>query len=397
MTDHAHPRVCTVDDPIGRPFEAFLDSKAVTGSGETRSGKYARQLERVVGDWIEQMNNRGVTTFGDLDGQAIAQWTDEYLARRVRARNSGASTPGISAATANVYYDYVSSYLEYCRTWELLDENPAATAVARDPLPDRPSRQASEQQFWSPQERMVITRYVRQRAGEAIDERGADALNEVRDHALIYTIGYSGARGAEILRVPRGDDRRRTGVTWEDIDLDEGTLLVLGKDQDYEQVPLTDKPLPPLRRLREVLNPASDEWPIFTTSHTPTLWSSARDQLSARDHTAAAAEELLESFDQPLQVYRAHDLIPPALTTEGARHLLQKFTEAVGIEVSGDKDYLTLHGARRGVGEQYYREESPAAAQRALRHDDPRTTSEMYAHIEASELSDVGSDIFDGE
>jgi len=45
----------------------------------------------------------------------------------------------------------------------------------------------------------------------------------------------------------------------------------------------------------------------------------------------------------------------------------------------------------------YYREEGAAAAQRALRHADPSTTSEMYSHIEASELSEVGSDVFADE
>lgn len=396
MTNSTHPSECTEGDPLNRPFEAFLNSKAATGSGENRSGKYVRQLERVVGNWIEQMSRRGVETFEDLDGKTIGQWTDEYLAQRVRANQADADS-GVSAATANVYYDYVSAYLEYCRKWEILDENPAATAVARAPLPDRPSRQASDQQFWSPQQRMEITRYVRRRAGEALDEKGSDAIQEVRDHGLIYTIGYSGARGGEILRVPRNDDRRRTGVTWDDLDLEDKTLQVLGKNQDSEQVPLTEQPIPPLRRLRELLDPPSENWPIFPTFHAPTLWSTARQQLQRRGHDDDAIDELLEPITDPMDAYRQFDLVPPSMTTEGARNLLKRFTEDAGIDVDGNKDYLTLHGARRGVGEQYYREESPSAAQRALRHADPRTTSEMYSHIEASELSDIGSSVFENE
>lgn len=397
MTDHAHPSDCTATDPLNRPFEPFLDSKAATGSGANRSGKYARQLERVVGNWIEQMSQRGVDAFEDLDGTTIGQWTDEYLAQRVRAYHSTDGDSGVSPATANVYYDYISAYLEYCRKWEILDENPAATAVARDPLPDRPSRQASDQQFWSPQQRMEITRYVRQRAGEALDEKGADAIAEVRDHALIYTIGYSGARGGEILRVPRNDDRRRTGVTWDDLNLEEGTLQVLGKNQDYEQVPLTDRPIKPLRRLRDLLTPEAENWPLFPTLHAPTLWSSARDQLQQRSHDDETIDDLLEPVTHPLDAYHEYELVPPSMTTEGARNLLKRFTDEAEVDVDGSKDYLTLHGARRGVGEQYYREESPSAAQRVLRHADPRTTSEMYSHIEASELSDIGSQTFDNE
>lgn len=393
----AHPRKCRPGDSLRKPLEAFLDSKAVTGSGKSRSGTYVSQLERVVGSWIDGMERRGVTSFESLDAQALAQWVDEYLAQRVRAYRSTAGESGISAGSANTYYDYVSSYLEYCRRWGIIDENPASTAIARDPLPARPSRQASDQQFWTPKQRSEITRYVRSRAGDAIDEDQGNAVTEVRDYALVYTIGYSGVRGAEILRLPRGDDDRRTGATWEDLDFEAMTLQVLGKDQDREQVPLTDKPLPALRRLFDLLEPASDEWPLFPTFHAPTLWSSAREQLTGRGYAEPSIEEIVADVDDPLSLYREYELCPPAMTTEGARHLLKRLTEQAGIDVSGPKSYLTLHGARRGVGEQYYREHSPAAAQRALRHADPRTTSEMYAHIEASELSEVGSDVFDGE
>jgi len=400
MTDQTHPSDCSAEDPIGRPFEAFLDSKAATGSNDDRSGKYVSQLERVVGGWIDQMSRRGVETFDDLDGRTVGRWTDEYLTQRVRSHEASDGESGVSPATANVYYDYVSAYLEYCRKWEIIDENPAATAVARDPLPERPSRQANDQQFWTPQQRMEITRYVRRRASEALDEIGFEAVSEIRDYALIYTIGYSGARGSEILRVPRGDDQRRTGATWEDVNLEEGTLQVLGKSQDTEQVPLTDQPIEPLRQLRDLLNVSNDqiaEWPIFPTFHSPTLWVAAREQLQERGHDDETTDELLDPITDPIEAYRQYKLIPPSLTTEGARNILKRFTADAGIDVDGKKEYLTLHGARRGVGEQYYREVSPSAAQRVLRHADPRTTSKMYSRIEASELSDIGSDVFDNE
>jgi len=65
--------------------------------------------------------------------------------------------------------------------------------------------------------------------------------------------------------------------------------------------------------------------------------------------------------------------------------------------VDGDKHYLTLHGARRGVGERYYREGSVEAARRVLRYDDPETTSKIYSHIEASDLSKTGDEVFKNE
>lgn len=44
-----------------------------------------------------------------------------------------------------------------------------------------------------------------------------------------------------------------------------------------------------------------------------------------------------------------------------------------------------------------YREYGAAAAQRTLRHADPRTTSQMYAHIEASELAEETGKLFGRE
>jgi len=392
MSDSTHPRACTAVDRLGAPFEFFLDSKAATGSGDSRSGTYVTQLERVVGSWIDAMERRGVDQFADLTDRLIAQWVDEHLARRVRVYRSSNGDRGISAGSAATYYDYVSAYLSYCKQWGIIEENPAATAVARDQLPERPSRQSDEQQFWTPEQRQALTAHVHARVDQAL-EGADDPVAPVRDCAFVYTIGYSGVRGAELLRLPRDEDTRRTGATWTDLDLDAMTLSVLGKDQDRELVPLTDKPIVHLRRLESMLDPGPD-WPLFPTLHRPTLYGHVRDELPNRGFDDTAIEQRLDETDDILELCREQGLTPPAMTTEGARHLLKRLTDAAEIGVDGEKSYLTLHGARRGVGEQYYREQSPAAAQRALRHADPRTTSQMYAHIEASELSEVGSDVF---
>lgn len=392
MTDPRHPRECTDTDPLDAPFEAFLDSKAVTGSGESRSGTYVSQLERVVGSWIEAMNRRGVEQFGDLGDHLIAQWVEEHLAQRVRAHRSGGQ--GISAASAATYYDYVSAYLSYCKQWGVIEENPAASAVARDPLPERPSHRSGDQQFWTPQQRRALTAHVRARADEALSDGDGDPLAPVRDCALVYTIGYSGGRGAELLRLPRQDDDRRVGATWADLDLEAMTLSVLGKDQDRERLPLTDRPIIHLQRLETLLDPGPD-WPLFPTLHRPTLYGHVRSELADRGFDESTIDTIIDETDEILALCRRREIPPPSMTTEGARHLLKKFTKSADIEVGGEKSYLTLHGARRGVGEQYYREQSPAAAQRVLRHADPRTTSRMYAHIEASELSEVGSEVFE--
>ena len=111
-------------------------------------------------------------------------------------------------------------------------------------------------------------------------------------------------------------------------------------------------------------------------------------------YSEGTVDKMLEPFNDPLDAIREYDSTPPALSTSGGRRL----SNAADVDTSDDsKDYLTLHGDRRDAGEMYYREAGHSAAQRALRHADPSTTSEMYSHIEASELSDIGSEVFEDE
>jgi integrase len=391
-TQASNPTPETEKPLLDARLEQFLDQKAADVDDETgeRSGTYVRDLERVVPKWVDWMNSRGVETLDRLDEKQLAAYA-EYLARRE-------SADGIAAATAHKYYNLVSAYLTYCRKWGEIDDNPAQAALPQESLPDQTGKSSKDQQFWSPQQRQQLVGYVDDQAATAIDEDGSDAVSEVRDRAFVTLVGYSAVRGAEILRVPRGADQRpdRQGATWGDLNLDDETIDVLGKSQEHEQAPLTDKPVAALERWRTVLDPATDDWPLFPTMHAPTLWGDLRDQLVECEHDDV--DGLLDPYDDPMDAYRRYNCVPPALTTEGGRSILKRLTDAAGIDAdSSSKDYLTLHGARRGVGEMYYREEGPAAAQRALRHADPQTTSEMYSHIEASELSDIGSQVFDDE
>lgn len=382
------------ETPLDEPLEEFLDDKATAINEDgTRSGSYARQLKRTVPKWIDWMQDRGVETLEALTGRNVANYA-QYLNRRVQAHEAD-SDQGISRSTAWTYYNHVSAYLTYCREWEYIADNPAKAAVVRKAMPDRPSGSSNDQQFWSAEQRQELLLYVDKRAHEAIDEHGMDALPEVRDRALCYLIGYSGVRGAEVLSLS-GDDRDgRNGATWGDVDLEARTISVFGKSQDQEEAPLTDKPVPALQRWHDILQP-DDDWPLFPTFHAPSLWSAMQDQLDDRGHDDVDA--LLEPYDDPMDAIREYHCVPPALTTAGGRRLLKRLSTEAGVDTGDDpKDYLTLHGARRGAGEMYYREESASAAQRALRHADPSTTSEMYSHIEASELSEIGSRVFEDE
>ena len=86
---------------------------------------------------------------------------------------------------------------------------------------------------------------------------------------------------------------------------------------------------------------------------------------------------------------RGFDCRPPAPATSGGRRLFKRRSEEAGVDTTDDlRDYLTLHGGRRGAGEMYYREAGHSAAQRALRHADPSTTSKsLKVFYEVIQLS----------
>jgi integrase len=408
MAPPAHspqPGETTGETLLDEPLPDFLDAKAKTieetdsDENETqRSGNYVQALERVVPDWIEWMDRRGVTTLEELDSRDLARYAG-HLARRVNARRANSDTEGITAATAWNYYSLVSAYLQYCQQWEYIAENPADTDRAKDEMPDRPTTDSSQQQFWSEQQRETIVSHVDKRANDAIDAdpRSRGALTAARDRALVYVIGFSGVRGAEVLAASRDD--RRTGITWADIDTDQEVLTVLGKSQKIEKAPLTDRPVSALTRWETLLDPPDDAWPVYPSFHLASLRDAARSQLKDRGVDNEVIDEITSLGTADLvDAFRERELTPPALTTEGGRYTLKKLSQKAAVDCSDDsKAYLTLHGARRGVGEAYYDEAGVSDAQRVLRHEDPSTTSKMYAHKEASELSDVGSDIFSPE
>ena len=404
-TDSPQPGETTGETPLDEPLPDFLDAKAKTieetefdSNATQRSGNYVQALERIIPDWIEWMDRREVATLEELDSRHLARYAG-HLARRVNARQANGDTDGITAATAWNYYSLVSAYLRYCQQWEYITENPADTDRAKDEMPDRPTADSGQQQFWSQQQRETIVSYVDERAQEAIDAdpRSREALTAARDRALVSVIGFSGVRGAEVLAASRDD--RRTGITWADVDTSQEVLTVLGKSQQIEKAPLTDRPVGALNRWQTLLDPPAEAWPVFPSFHLASLRDAARNQLQDHGVDPATIDSITSLGTADLvDTFRDRELTPPALTTEGGRYTLKKLSQEAAVDCSADsKAYLTLHGARRGVGEAYYDEAGFSDAQRVLRHEDPSTTSKMYAHKEASALSDVGSDIFSSE
>ena len=239
-------------------------------------------------------------------------------------------------------------------------------------------------------------RYVEQRAHDAVDDHGHDAVKETRDRAFVATIAYAGVRGGEVVRDPNDD--RRQGVRWSDVDLDTGTMTVLGKgDQAYETVGLPQQALSALERYRSTMEPPNEDWPVFPTLHAPTLSTVAREGLRSREDFSEAEIDAALDTQAALGVLREHGFVPPAITTDGARRLMRTLSEKAdvpGID-SENGEYLELHGGRRGAGDTLVREVGWEQAQRLLRHQSPETTMNAYSHISAGEIAEDASDAFD--
>ncbi len=344
-----------------------------------QQGNYSQNLEYILGRWIDEwLADRDEETLADIGPLTMRHYAS-YLERRARGET------GIAPSTAQTYYNYISAFLSWGVNVEYLAENPAEKNRAKDPLPVATTR-SGDQQFWQPAQRQAITEYVDDRAREAIDDHGTDAFEAVRDRALIYVLAYTGVRGSEVLADSR--DNRRNGLRWGDVDLENGVITVLGKSQDpNEEVGLTGQTIEPLRRLRTLLGPPDESWPVFPSRHPPSLYWSI--------DTAGYDKPDGDPWGFMLET----GIEPPAMSTSGARSLLKRLSKEADVpdlDVE-DGEYLTLHGARRGVGEALFKAHGAQRAQRTLRHADPKTTSQMYSHIEASELGEDNTAVFENE
>jgi len=361
------------------PLERSIDNYL-----RTRTDSYARSARSELDRWRGWLDARGYDA-GTLDerGDEVMRQYAQRLAERVDAG-------GLAASTATTYWAYLSAFLSYAVRDSLLDRNPALAERATEELPDDTTDRTA-QQFWSDEQRRRIVEYTRDRAYDAVDERGFDALAERRDHALVCVLAYSGVRGAEVLRHPDDDRRGRDGLRWADVDLDRGVMQVLGKSQRWEPALLPDRAADPLGQWRRVQRPASEDWPVFPTDHAPSKYGALHEGLADSEGVDAGAVLDDEDVDAALREY---DVAPPALTTEGARSLMRRLTDAAGIDVDHEAGYLTLHGARRGLGDTIYRRDR-GQAQDVLRHQSLSTTRDAYQHVDAEEQADRLSGLLD--
>jgi integrase len=434
------------------PLDRFLLDK---GTGRDRSsGAYRADAEREIrefADWYRA--SEGVPpTFARLSDRDFRRYARALVGPPVGDGHADAGGADEAAATdpiapkdlsdgsARTYYARVSAYVGWCVDEGYLDAHLAQTDRATGPLPADDGRRSGDQQAWTPADRARLLRHLRDRRADVFDagddpdigvgddpdigpgtpgldaadpdlddagtrnldgdhDPGLDewaAVRSCRDYALVATLCYSGIRGGELLSHPQDD--RRTGVTWADLDLADKTLTVLAKRQTttYDDRSLPDPARDALGLLRSVLAPSNDDWPLFPTLDRASLYDPLRDAMADAGVPAADVEQRLRA-EPTWTLCRRHGVTPPALTTTGARGLLERRCAAAGIELDPDARghaYLTPHGARRGVGEVLVREKGFAAAARLL-DDSERMVRERYSHIEAGELADEATDAFE--
>jgi len=286
-----------------------------------------------------------------------------------------------------------------------LEAHYAQRASATAPLPEDDGRKPGDQQAWTPEQRHALARHVDEQAREAIKAYttlpdDVDSLNTqraryaalkaARDRALVFVLAYTAFRVGEFLRAP--DDPRRRGVRWEDIDLEDGSMDVYRKKQQWDAASLPDPVISPLRNYRKLLDPPTERWVVFPTLDQRILAGLVQEELADRGEHADAIDERREEYARDLLLAFDENIRPPSITTDGARSILQRLSEAAEIDIDHPKhDYLAPHGGRRGMGEALVRAFGYTVAARYLDNSE-EMVRERYSHIEAGELGDVATE-----
>lgn len=337
------------DEAAEDSFERTIETRLA----DLEPGRYRQNTAFVLRQFAEfiRRHNR-------IENSDVEAITPRTLRTYARALKRAVEQDKITASTAEQYWAVVSSFLGWSVREGLRESNPALLNEAQEPLPE--SDGGASRQFWTPRERTAICAtadaYVDERLTDETTEQ--DLLHSFRDRALVYTLAYTGCRGAELLSVPADD--KRDGLTWNDVYLEEGVLEVYGKTRKRQTAPILEPAVDPLRRWKKTLEP-SENWPVFPTGHLPTLYDRLPDGQEP-DH---------ERIWRQLQ---GCGDTPPSMSTRSLRRVLSRLCEESAYEFD---EVLTPHGARRGLGDELYQEDAELA-QETLRHKNIETTHEAY-------------------
>lgn len=382
------------DDATATPLGEAVEARV----RRLEAGNYRRNNELVLSTFVAFQADRGVETLEALSSTDCRRYA-QHLADRVREDD-------LAASSANTYYDVVRAFLGWCVRDGRIPENPADTLRATESLPTDAGD--ADRQYWWPAEREAMFAALDALVDEANDAASHDAsaepgdrkgaaratwdqLKAHRDRALFYTLGLSGARGAEVLRDP--DDDRRNGITWRDVDFDAGVVQVFGKTREHQSMQVMTPALERLDRFRRLLDPPSPDWPVFISLHRPSLYGTIRDELGARGWSSDRVEARLDA-DGPLSLARDRAVTPRAISLQGARSMMRRRCENAGVDVDGE--YLKPHGGRRGLGHELYSEQAELA-QEVLRHESVTTTHESYRDVQAEQLREDAEAVLYGD
>ncbi|WP_459890815.1 tyrosine-type recombinase/integrase [Halostagnicola bangensis] len=369
VKDDATPGKTRVTDAL----ERYLTSLSAGGSRNTLEWV----LQRGEESFRSYLEENGIEHVDEIDTACCRDWGMELRTRTAQDE--------IAASTAHNYYMYTRAFLSFCVRDRLLETNPAATDAAREFLPEDTGKR--DRQFWDEDTREELLSFVHARVDRAYDDDKIDLERAYRDRAFVILLALAGLRGAEAFADPHDD--RRNGLTWEDVELDDerGRVTVLGKSRQYERVGLPARAKDALERHRAILEPPSDEWPVFPTGHYP----SKRRALEA-EYSSDRVETMLEdrSTDEAL---REFEVPPPSLSKNGARSVMKRLCEEANLEIDGE--YLKPHGGRRGLGHELYASGNSELAQSALRHKSIETTHEAYSDIQPEDVAEQIDDVMD--
>ncbi|WP_343161466.1 recombinase XerD [Natrialba sp. INN-245] len=315
----------TVDNAV----DAYLQRKAVADPDGPGAGAYAVNAESILrrfADWLAR----------DHDVDSVVALEAAHLRSYARSLDERTDRGDFTASSARTYFAVVRAFLSWCVGGGIIPRNPATTGAAASVLPSDDSDVADGRgdDGQAVDHRRRLERFVRARALEATADAfdSEERLTRLREYALVAVLAHSGARGAELFRVP--EDDRRSGATWEDVDFYTGTIRVLGRTQRAEEVTMLAQARTPLRRYRVVLDPPTNDWPLFPTRHAPSIARHVREQLDERGHDTEEIDALFADRTA-IELARERAIAPPAITTEGARSVLKRLCADAGVDADG--------------------------------------------------------------
>ncbi len=384
-------------------FERYLQDKGKGRGGD--SGNYrrnaARELER-FGQWAAGDRGRAEWTGivpNDVDRDPTFQDLDERVFRAY-ARYLGGDR-ALKQNTIHTYYHYISAWCGWCANEGFLEGHYARRASAMAPLPEDDGRKPGDQQIWTSEQRHTLIRHVNERVYDAIETyralpEDADSserqrarykiLKAARDRALVFVLAYTAVRVGEVLRDPH--DPRRRGIQWGEVSLDDGSMDVYRKKQQWDVASLPEPVIAPLRSYRTLLDPPTVQWPVFPTFDQRTLSALVRDGLDGPE----TINERRDGYARDFLLALDENIHPPSITTDGARSILKRLSETAEIEIEHPKhDYLAPHGGRRGMGEILVRGFGYSVAARYLDNSE-KMIRDRYSHIEADELGELATE-----